>query len=82
MKYDQFLAQRLRRVYKPYDFTVDIKEFPDKIQLIVYESEITTFELNERMNIMKYLHVLKELIREYNIKCEIKGLHKEYELRD
>lgn len=75
MKYDKFLSDKIKQIYKPSEFTVDIKEFPDRFQIIVYENEILKYDLEERMEIMIYLLHIRDIIRGWTgVSCEIKGL--------
>lgn len=45
---------------KPYRFTVDVMQHPDYIGLRVYEDEIMSFSVDQRVNIMEYILLVRD----------------------
>lgn len=68
------MAKALRKVKKPYkDLVVDVMARPNYLALVVYENNIMEYEVDQRVNIMEYLLMMREVIQSYGVRCELEG---------
>lgn len=72
-KYTPEMAAAVRKVKKPYRFTLAIVEHSNAFTLRVYEDEIMRFTDKERLFIMKYLVDVKEVLESFGVGCELEG---------
>lgn len=72
--YDKTIANTIKQHKKPYPFTLDLVEFPEFLNLTVYEDEIAEFEDEQRAAIMAYLQKVRLAVMQLGVRCEIGGL--------
>lgn len=68
------MARALRRMKKPFTFTMDVAEDDTGINLLVYESEVRAMNDSEREQMMKYLWEVAYLFESYGPKVNIEGV--------
>lgn len=69
------MAKRIRDIKCPVkNLKLDIRARSNYLALTVYESNIMEFNENQRMNIMEYLLLVRNLIMSYGTPCEIEGM--------
>jgi len=69
------MAKKIRDIKCPVkNLRLDIRARPNYLALTVYESNIMEFNESQRMNIMEYLLLVKNLITSYGTPCEIEGM--------
>lgn len=74
IRYDIEMAKAVRRIKKPVKgLVMDIRGLPDFLAVSVYEENIMEYNETQRMAIMEYLIVVRDLIRSYGVPCEIQG---------
>lgn len=81
-RYDKTVAKAWRQIKKPFKFTVDVQEYDQPthethkyfVQLVVYSDEIQEFSEIQRMQIMEYLYMCKNVIESYGIVCILGGV--------
>jgi hypothetical protein len=72
--YNLEMAKAIRKIKPPYkNFKVDVKAMPEWLALVIYEDEILEFSVDQRVNIMEYLMLLRDVIQSYGVRCELEG---------
>lgn len=72
--YNISMARDIRKVKPPYKgIVVDVRARPNYLALVVYEENIMEYEVDQRVNIMEYLLMLREIIQSYGVRCELEG---------
>jgi len=72
--YNYDMAKAVRRIKKPYkDLIVDVKARPNYLALTIYEDNIMQYEVDQRVNIMEYLMMMRSVIQSYGVRCELEG---------
>jgi hypothetical protein len=75
ISYTVDMAKKIRDIKCPVkNLKLDIRARPNYLALTVYESNIMEFNENQRMNIMEYLLLVRNLIISYGTPCEIEGM--------
>jgi predicted methyltransferase len=75
ISYTVDMAKRVRDIKCPVkNLRLDIRARPNYLALTVYESNIMEFNESQRMNIMEYLLLVRNLITSYGTPCEIEGM--------
>lgn len=73
--YNLSMAKAVRQIKPPpFKFTVDIRPAPNYIAVVVYEQEIMEYNENQRMQVMEYLIMIRNVIQSYGTRCEIDGI--------
>lgn len=77
--YNVEMARKIREIKAPYkNLTIDIRARPNWLAVVVYENEIMQYEVDQRVNIMEYLMMIREVIQSYGVRCELEGIkHRE-----
>jgi len=69
------MAKKIREVKPPVkNLMLDVRARPNYLALTVYESNIMEYNESQRMQIMEYLLLVRELIISYGSPCEIEGM--------
>ena len=69
------MAQKIRGIKCPVkNLTMDVRARPNYLALTVYESNIMEYSENQRMAVMEYLLLVRNLIMSYGTPCEIEGM--------
>ena len=72
--YNYDMAKAVRKIKKPYkDLIVDVKARPNYLALTIYEDNIMQYEVDQRVNIMEYLMMMRSVIQSYGVRCELEG---------
>jgi len=72
--YNIQMAKALRNIKPPYKgIIVDVKTRPNYLALIVYEKNIMEFDTDQRVNIMEYLLMMREIVESFGVRCELEG---------
>jgi len=75
ISYTVDMAKKIRDIKCPVkNLRLDIRARPNYLALTVYESNIMEFNESQRMNIMEYLLLVRNLITSYGTPCEIEGM--------
>jgi predicted methyltransferase len=75
ISYTVDMAKKVRDIKCPVkNLRLDIRARPNYLALTVYESNIMEFNESQRMNIMEYLLLVRNLITSYGTPCEIEGM--------
>ena len=75
ISYTVEMAKKIREIKCPVkNLKLDVRARPNYLALTVYESNIMEFNESQRMNIMEYLLLVKNLIISYGTPCEIEGM--------
>lgn len=74
-KYNKQIAYAVRQVMKPFPaLTTTVLEFPDFLQVCVYENQIMELSDERRAEVMQYLLLVRDVIESFNVRCELGGL--------
>ena len=74
-RYTKEIAKKIREIKQPVrNLLLDIRDRPNYLALTVYESNIMEYNESDRMAIMNYLLLLRELILSFGIPCELEGM--------
>ena len=69
------MAKKVRQIKPPVkNLILDIRARPNYLALTVYESNIMEYNESQRMQIMEYLLLLRDIISSYETPCEIEGM--------
>lgn len=69
------MAKKLRGIKPPVkNLILDIRARPNYLALTVYESNIMEYNESERMQVMEYLLLVRQLIQSFETPCEIEGM--------
>ena len=72
--YNLEMAQAIRRVKQPVKgLVMDIKGLPNFLAVTVYQENILEYNDSQREQIMEYLIMVRDVIRSYNVPCELNG---------
>lgn len=75
IKYTVEMARKIRSVKVPVrGLILDVRARPNYLALTVYESNIMEYNETDRMAIMDYLLLIRELIMSFGTPCEIEGM--------
>ena len=73
--YTNDMARRIRQIKPPVkNLKLDIRARPNYLALTVYESNIMEYNESQRMQVMEYLLMVRDLITSYGTPCEIEGM--------
>lgn len=74
-KYSKDIAQALRNVKKPFpELRISVLEYPDFLQINVFENQIMGLDDNQRGAVFDYLIVCRNVVQSYGVQCELGGL--------
>ena len=69
------MAKKIRQVKPPVkNLILDVRARPNYLALTVYESNIMEYNESQRMQVMEYLLMIRQLIQSYGTPCEIEGM--------
>ena len=69
------MAKKIRGIKCPVkNLRMDVRARPNYLALTVYESNIMEYSENQRMAVMEYLLLVRNLIMSYGTPCEIEGM--------
>jgi hypothetical protein len=72
--YNVEMAKVIRNIKPPYKgIVVDIRARPNYLALTVYEENIMEFSVDQRVNIMEWLLLIRSTIQSYGVRCELEG---------
>jgi hypothetical protein len=72
--YNLDMARAIRRIKQPVKgLVMDIKGLPNFLAVTVYEENILEYNDYQREAIMSYLIMVRDVIRSYNVPCELNG---------
>jgi predicted methyltransferase len=75
ISYTVEMAKKVRAIKCPVkNLILDVRARPNYLALTVYESNVMEFNESQRMQIMEYLLLVRELIQAYGTPCEIEGM--------
>ena len=74
-KYTKDIARKIREIKPPVrNLLLDIRDRPNYLALTVYESNIMEYNETDRMAIMNYLLLVRQLNQSFGIACELEGM--------
>ena len=75
IQYTVDMAKKIRGIKPPVkNLTLDIRARSNYLALTVYESNIMEYNESQRMQVMEYLLLVRNLIQSYGTPCEIEGM--------
>ena len=75
IQYTKEMAKKIREIKQPVkNLLLDIRSRPNYLALTVYESNIMEYNETDRMAIMNYLLLVRQLIQSFGIPCELEGM--------
>jgi len=75
IRYTLDMAKKVRQIKVPVKHLIlDVRARPNYLALTIYESNIMEYNETQRMAIMDYLLLVRELIMSYGTPCEIEGM--------
>jgi predicted methyltransferase len=73
--YNAEMAKKIRNIKPPVkNLLMDVRARPNYLALTVYESNIMEYNESQRMQVMEYLLLVRELITSFGTPCEIEGM--------
>lgn len=75
IQYTVDMAKKIRGIKPPVkNLVLDVRARPNYLALTVYESNIMEYNESQRMQVMEYLLIVRNLIQSYGTPCEIEGM--------
>jgi hypothetical protein len=75
IKYTIEMAKKIREIKVPVKgLKMDIRARPNYLALTVYEENVMEYNESQRMQLMEYLLLVRQLIVSYGTPCEIEGI--------
>jgi predicted methyltransferase len=75
IKYTVEMAKKIRDIKVPVKrLKMDIRARPNYLALTIYEENIMEYNESQRMQIMEYLLLVRQLIQSFGSPCEIEGI--------
>jgi len=75
IKYTLEMAKKIREIKVPVkNLKLDIRARPNYLALTVYEENIMEYSESQRMALMEYLLLVRQLIMAYGTPCELEGI--------
>ena len=74
-KYTKEIAKKIREIKPPVkNLLLDVRDRPNYLALTVYESNIMEFNESDRMAIMDYLLLVRQMVQSFGVPCELEGM--------
>ena len=75
IKYTVEMAKKIRDIRVPVKgLKMDIRARPNYLAITVYEENVMEYNESQRMQLMEYLLLVRQLIMSYGTPCEIEGI--------
>jgi hypothetical protein len=75
ISYTVEMAKKIREVKVPVrNLKMDVRARPNYLALTVYEENIMEYNESQRMQIMEYLLLVRQVIMSYGTPCELEGI--------
>jgi hypothetical protein len=75
IKYTVDMAKKIRGIKVPVKgLKMDIRARPNYLAITVYEENVMEYNESQRMQLMEYLLLVRQLIMSYGSPCEIEGI--------
>lgn len=75
IKYTVDMAKKIRDIKVPVKgLKLDVRARPNYLALTVYEENVMEYNESQRMQLMEYLLLVRQLIQSYGTPCEIEGI--------
>lgn len=73
--YTKQMAGAVRQVKKPFpNIIIDIVRYPEFLTIRMYEDNIMSFDINQRVLITDYISLVKKVIESFGVRCEFEGV--------
>ena len=75
IRYTVDMAKKVREIKVPVKgLRLDVRARPNYLALTVYEDNVMEYNESQRMQLMEYLLLVRQLIISYGSPCEIEGI--------
>jgi len=75
IRYTVDMAKKIRDIKCPVKgLKMDVRARPNYLALTVYEENVMEYNESQRMQLMEYLLLVRQLIISYGSPCEIEGM--------
>ena len=75
IRYTVEMAKKIREIKVPVrGLKLDVRARPNYLALTVYEENVMEYNESQRMQLMEYLLLVRQLIVSYGTPCEIEGI--------
>jgi len=75
IRYTVDMAKKIREIKVPVKgLKMDIRARPNYLAITVYEDNVMEYNESQRMQLMEYLLLVRQLIMSYGSPCEIEGI--------
>jgi len=69
------MKKALLNIRKPYpDVHYAIVEYPNMLTIRVFENNIMSFNVDQRVIILEYLELLRKTLQSFGVQCELEGI--------
>lgn len=73
--YTKQMANAVRQVKKPFpNIIIDIVKYPEFLTIRMYEDNIMSFDVNQRVLITDYIGLVRRVIESFGVRCEFEGV--------
>lgn len=74
IKYTVQMAKDIRKIKCPVKgLIMDIRARPNYLAVTIYEDNVMEYNESERMQLMEYLLLVRDVIKAYGTPCELEG---------
>jgi len=75
IRYTTEMAKKIREIKCPVkNLVMDVRIRPNYLALTVYEENVMEYNESQRMQLMEYLLLVRQLIQSYGTPCELEGI--------
>jgi hypothetical protein len=72
--YNQEMAKKIKALPKPVrGCEMDIVKYPEFLALRLYEDNFSQFDGSNRMKIIEYVEMVKNIVESFGVRCELEG---------
>ncbi len=73
--YTKQMAKAVRQIKQPVKgLIIDIAKYPEFLTIRMYEDNIMSYDINDRVKITDYVNLVKQIIESYGVRCEYEGI--------
>lgn len=74
-RYTEDMKKAVHSLKKPYrDLRYAVVEYPDFLVVRVYENNIMSFGIDQRVAILEHLELVRKTIESFGVQCELEGV--------
>jgi hypothetical protein len=73
--YTKQMAAAIRQIKQPVrGLSIDIVKYPEFLTIRMYEDNIMSYDINDRVKITDYVNMVRKIIESFGVRCEFEGI--------